>query len=107
MRTLWTAVLLCLVVPGTAWGWTEAYSWAAVPGATSYRVEKSTDSGMTWITAGTVTVPAFPYTGTESGLTLFRVSAINAQGITTRTADGLWHNEAWQLPFVPQNLLAP
>ena len=97
-------ILSVTLMPTLAGAWTETYSWGAVIGATSYTVEKSVDAGTTWTLEAAPTEPSLTYTGTEPGLTIFRVSACNANGCTLRTADGLWHNEAWALPLAPGNL---
>lgn len=98
------ALLLLFSCAGPAWAWTGVYSWTAMTGATSYKVEKSVDNQVTWTVVGTPATPAFTYTGTEAGITFFRVSACNAVGCVVRAADGLWHNEAAQLPFAPINI---
>lgn len=103
-KVVLTAAFILLAAESAS-AWTLTMSWAASTGATSYRVDKSTDNGSTWATAGTVTTPTFTYTGTEPGLVLFRVTAINAVGSNTRTADGIWHNEAFQVPLPVGQLL--
>jgi hypothetical protein len=95
-------LLLALAAPAHAW--TATYTWAPSSGATGYKVEKSSDGGATWTVVASPTSATLNYTGTETGLTLFRVSACNGAGCTVRAADGLWHNEAWQPPAVPANL---
>ena len=105
-RILTTAILLAglLGVALPAWAWTATYSWSPATGATSYKVEKTVDQGATWTLVASPTTPTYAYTGTETGLVLFRVSACNANGCTVRSADGLWHNEAWQPPSAATNL---
>jgi hypothetical protein len=96
--------LIAVVVAAPAWAWTESFSWSPVTGATSYKVEKSADTGATWTVASSPTAPAYVYTGTEPGLVLFRVSACNAIGCGVRAGTGFWHNEAWLPPPAPANL---
>jgi hypothetical protein len=106
-RGAWGALLAglaVLVAVTAAEAWTAEYSWQATAGATSYRVEKSTDQGATWVLAASPTSPALVYTGTEPGLVLFRVSACNAVSCTVRPADGLWHDESKQPPAMPASL---
>jgi len=103
---LLVSALLVFGCVAPAWAWTEVYSWSASSGATSYRVERTTDNGTTWTQIGSPTTPTFTYTGTEAGLTLFRISACNAITCVVRGGDGLWHNEVWQNPLAPSNLLA-
>ena len=89
-------LILLLLIGTPAWAWTKNYASDPVPGATLYRLEKSTDVGVTWTLAVPDSpTPAFTYTGTEPGLVLFRISAIGGAQITARPFDGLWHNEAW------------
>lgn len=97
-------LILIFIVSTPAWtmAWTKTYAVDPVPGATSYRLEKTIDLGNTWIQAGPDSpTPTFIYTGTESGLILFRISALSGTTITTRTFDGLWHNEAWVAVTTP------
>ena len=99
---IFLAALLGAATP--AWAWTATYSWAPVTGATFYKIEKTVDQGAAWTLAASPTAPTYTYTGTEPGLVLFRISACNANGCTVRSADGLWHNEAWQPPLAATNL---
>src|SRR3990172_956714 len=104
MRSWVVGTLVLLALPTPAWAWTAVYSWSPVPTATIYRIEKSVDNGVAWtVVTATLTAPTYTYTGSEAGLVLFRVSACNANGCTVRPADGLWHNEAWQVPGAPVN----
>src|SRR5258705_3413449 len=89
-------LILLLLIATPAWAWTKNYAIDPVPGATLYRLEKTVDAGVTWTTAVSDSVtPSFIYTGAETGLVLFRISAIIGSQVTTRTFDGLWHNELW------------
>lgn len=100
MLGLFLIALLLITTP--AWAWTKNYAVDPVPGASMYRLEKSLDLGVTWILAvPDSAAPAFTYNGTETGLVLFRISAINGLQVTTRTFDGLWHNEAWVVILPP------
>jgi hypothetical protein len=104
LRVILVLAILVLALARPAAAWTQSYTWSVSAGATSYKVEKSIDNGVTWTVTGTPTTPALAYTGTEPGLVLFRYSACNANACVLRPADGLWHNEAAQLPFAPVNL---
>lgn len=100
-----SAVALLLLWSASAYAWTTTYSWTSVPNASAYKIEKSVDNGATWtVVTATLTTPTFNYTGTETGLTLFRFSNCNSTGCTVRPADGHFHNEAWQPPTAPVNL---
>jgi len=74
--------------------------WNVAPGATSYKIQMSTDSGITWPTERVVSSgTAFTWLGApETGLVLFRAVAVNAQRTTIRTDAGVWYNKLWQLP---------
>jgi hypothetical protein len=81
-------------------------SWDAVAGATSYRIQMSTDQGATWtqeknVPSGTALV----WTGApDSGLLLFRAVAINSAGTSIRSDAGAWFNGSWKLPSAPGKL---
>jgi len=98
-------LLLLAVAPASAW--TELYSSAPVTGATTYVLERSVDLGETWTIVSTTTKPKHRYTGSETGLTLFRFSACNVNGCTTRAADVIGHNEAWPALVNRGNLPLP
>jgi len=104
MRRLIGGLLAVLLLAAPAWAYTEVYSWAPVTGATSYNVYKSVDSGTTWTLVASPTTPTYTYTGTETGLTLFRVAACNAQGCGLRAGDGFFHNDGWIIPLAPGGL---
>lgn len=106
MRFLF-ALALIITITSPALAWTQQYTWTADPLATTYKVEKSVDNGVTWTVAGTPATPSYTYTGTETGVVFFRVSNCNATGCTTRTYDGFWHNESWRPSGWPNNLTAP
>ena len=97
-------LLLILATHSSAQSWTAVYAWDAQAGATSYKVEKSTDNGTTWTVVASPTSPTFTYTGNEQGLVLIRVSACNANGCAVRSNDGFWHNQAWAPPGMPANV---
>jgi hypothetical protein len=75
-------------------------SWDAAVGATSYKIQMSTDQGATW--AAERVVPSgttFTWAGApDTGLVLFRAVSINAAGSAIRTDAGVWFNGAWKLP---------
>ena len=104
IRTLSIAGVLVALLTGPAWAWTATYSWTVVAGATSYKVEKSVDNGVTWVLVASPTAATLTYTGAEPGLLLLRISACNANGCTVRYGDGLWHNEVWVPPVPPSSL---
>lgn len=80
--------------------------WDAASGATSYKIQMSTDQGATWPTERTVaTGTTYTWTGApDTGLLLFRAVSINAQGAAIRTEAGVWFNNGWKLPVQPGGL---
>lgn len=75
-------------------------SWDAAVGATSYKIQMSTDGGTTWPVERTVpSGMTFTWTAApDTGLLLFRAVSINAAGQAIRTDAGVWFNGTWQLP---------
>lgn len=68
-------------VSGTTPNRSVTLTWDAVSGATSYKVEKSTDAGVTWSSAGSnPTSATLAVTGLSTGTVYFRVSTISAAG---------------------------
>lgn len=104
MRPLLLALTLLILCAVPAFAWTDQYSWDASAGATSYKVEISTDRGATWTVAGTPTTPSFTLTSTEPALVLVRVSACNASDCTVRWSSGYWHDESKMPPVQPTNV---
>ena len=93
------------VGPTQAWAADCKFSWKSVAGASGYSLEYSPDQGVTWTgkkTTGALTPDSngdvsFTYTSVpETGLMLFRISATNASGSSTRTEYGAWYNHLWK-----------
>lgn len=97
---LLTLGVIVLMFPVAAMCADVQMKWDAAPGATSYKIQMSTDSGSTWPTERTVaTGTTFTWTGApDTGLVLFRAVSVNAQGQEIRTDAGAWFNKSWQLP---------
>lgn len=89
-------------------GWTLTFSWAADPGATTYKIEKSLDL-VTWTEITTAATrpasPTFTYQGTEPGMVYFRFSNCSASGCVLRPQDGFWHNEGLRPDNWPLRIL--
>lgn len=89
-------LIICLVaiLPLTAFAAEVDLQWDPSTGATGYKLQKSTDLGVTWTTpidVGNVTV--YKYTNVEENtLVLFRASAYNAAGESIRTWSGAWYD---------------
>ena len=94
-------VLAILAFPISALCADVPMKWDAVPGAT-YKIQMSTDSGLTWPTERVVPVASgttYTWLGApDTGLVLFRAVSVNAQGSTIRTDAGVFFNRSWQLP---------
>lgn len=111
MKTLIVLAALIAAITGTAeaQAWTQPLKWDADPRATNYRVEKSVDNGASWSEAtnpaSRPATPAFTYSGSETGLVLFRVLNCNASTCAVRADAGGWHNEAWKPVTFPANLV--
>ena len=104
-RLLLLCALLLLAAP--AWAGPQVLSWDQVATATSYGVEQSVDNGATWTAvtptagptcAGTPVRCTATVTAPGTGLVLYRVSASNSVGTTTRFNAGLWVCESCAPP---------
>ena len=92
------------VTLGTRSGTTLNVSWSAATGATSYNVQSSSDSGVSWI-------PSTNVTGTTTALTIdatkdyfVRVQSVNSAGNSGWTTAAI--SRAIPLPPAPANLTA-
>lgn len=75
-------------------------SWNAAAGAASYKIQMSTDQGVTWATERPVpSGTTFTWTGAPAtGLVLFRIISVNPAGEVIRTDVGVWKNNSWKPP---------
>ncbi len=85
-------VLLFVFIVSPSFGADVVLKWDPSSGATGYKVQKSTDLGVTWSTAIDVgNVTTFTYTNVEeNALVFFRASAYNAAGESVRSWSGAW-----------------
>ncbi len=69
--------------------------WDLSPGATGYKIQRSVDLGVTWLTAVDVgNVLTYRYLNVEENvLVLFRATAYNANGESIRTWSGAWFDQ--------------
>jgi hypothetical protein len=73
--------------------------WDASPGAASYRVYQSIDSGVTWVEIDETTATEMTISGVpEDGLVLFKVSAMKGAHEAARDWSGAWY---WKPPNSP------
>lgn len=100
------SVLFVLLLVSPVVGADVNLAWDAAPGATGYKVYASTDLGITWSIARDAGNKLFYLWlgATDTGLTLFRVSAYNSQGESLRTESGAWYNGSWVLPTASKGL---
>ena len=107
MKKIILALCLCvLAFPISSRAASVNLSWDASPGATSYKIQMSTDLGVTWpvekvVPTGTTFIWA---EAPDTGLLLFRAISIGAQGQTIRTDAGVWYNGAWKPPSLSSGL---
>lgn len=95
------SVLLLVLTPVIAIGADVPLSWEPVPNATSYKVQMSTDIGLSWTQERPATGTSLLWTGApDTGLLLFRGIAIGPQGEAIRVDAGAWYNGSWSLNFV-------
>lgn len=96
----WLIALMILVFPISAMCADVPMKWDASPGATSYKIQMSTDHGVTWPTERAVaTGTTFTWLGApETGLVMFRAVAVNAQGSVIRADAGAWYDKTKALP---------
>jgi len=104
MRRLFAVLLLVLIwtlIHTFAIGADVPLSWDAVPNATSYKIQMSTDMGLTWAQERPATGTSLVWIGApDNGLLLFRGVAIGPQGEAIRVDAGGWYNGSWSLNFV-------
>jgi len=99
------AGLALLLLPNLGWAADIPLAWDSVTGADSYIVEMSTDQGQTWSESRNATNASLIWTDApDTGLLLFRVSAVNEQGQATRTESGAWYCGDWDLPDEPAGM---
>ena len=103
MMKILSLLVALLVLPLLAQAASPTLSWDPNPAeqaVTAYSVQMSTDLGKSWgaeIPAGpatTITLTNVP----DTGLVLFRVNAVNAQGKVPRTDAGAWYCGDWRVP---------
>ena len=96
-------VLIFLLIPVFCFAADITLKWDAVEGATSYKIQMSTDLGLTWVEerdAGSEIT--LIWTGApDSGLVFFRAVACNNVADTIRTWSGAFYNGDWKAPDSP------
>ena len=94
-------LFLLLLVPSVAFSADVDLKWMVAANATGYKIQMSTDNGVTWdagLDVGDVTQHL--YLGVpETGVVLFRAVSYNATGQETiRPEAGAWYNFQWVPP---------
>lgn len=106
---LMSLALMLLVTPAITTAADVTLKWDTVSGATGYKIQMSTDMGVTWLAAQDVTggtTGTFLYRAVpDSGLLLFRVGAVTPNGTVYKYHAGAWYNGSWK-PTEPIGLSA-
>lgn len=94
-------LFLLLLIPTLSLAADVPLKWMAANNATGYKIQISTDNGVTWdegLDVGDVT--QHTYVGVpETGLVLFRAVSYNESGQETeRPEAGAWYNHLWVPP---------
>ena len=97
----------------TAYGADITLEFNGHPDATSYKIQMSTDNGITWednertIQADPNVIIDISYTWMDApniGLLLFRVGSCNPIGCVFDTTMGAWYCGDWTLPGMPTEI---
>jgi len=104
-KLLFTLVFVLVFAFGvsTVFAADVSLEWDPAEGATSYKIEMSTDLGLTWAeerNAGSETTLVW-IDAPDTGLLLFRAVACNNAGEAIRTWSGAFYNGDWKLPDSP------
>ena len=92
--------LAVLLIPSFVFAADVKLDWDASAGATGYKVEMSTDLGVTWQAPILATSKPFVYPGVpEDKLILFRVSSFNAVAEATNKYAGCWYDHRQKLGY--------
>lgn len=77
--------------------------WDVEPGADTYKVELSTDLGVSWVVMDdSLTQPDYVAVVPDVGLSLLRASNCSqTAGCTLRPASGVWANPEWSALGAP------
>ena len=80
--------------------------WDKSVDATSYKIYLSSDMGVTWDAGADVgdVLEHIVLGVSDSGLVLFKVSAINAHGESVNAWSGAWYNGDWKPPETAKGL---
>jgi len=95
-KLIFALILLCA---SSAWGADVKLDWDEVPGATGYKIQMSTDMGVTWLTPVDcgMTKPYIYTNVPEDRLIMFRVSAYNAVKNALNDYGGVWYDHRMKL----------
>lgn len=106
MRTLYNILALILILTAPVFAADINLQWDPSEGATGYKIYKSLDLGVTWLTGTDVgNMTTFKILNVEENtLVLFRVSAYNQTGEAIRTEYGAWYDHRKKPPLNPTGL---
>jgi hypothetical protein len=98
--------LAIILYPFLAFGADVTMTWDVSPGATGYKVQMSTDKGVTWgVTRDAGNVTSYTWLGApNTGLLLFRATAYNAANEAIRSDAGVWYCGDWVVPGKPKGV---
>ena len=112
MRTL-ALLLALLLLPASAWGWTENYSWTNQGAGITYNVyicdwTTATTPCAAWVksNAAPLATPAYVLTDANAFQTQVEIESCNAVGCSRRTGSGFFHDASRALPLASSNLTA-
>jgi len=90
---------LSLLLVSSAWGADVKLDWDESPGASGYKIQMSTDLGVTWLApVDAQMVKPFTYTGVpEDKLVMFRISAYNSGKESLNDWGGAWYDHRKKL----------
>ena len=99
--TLIAGIMGLVMLAAVAHSAEKTVAWDAVDTAVNYRLELSTDIGVTWTVLATVEAPATQavLTVPDDTLCLMRAVAINAAGVeATNYTAGVFYHSGWVPP---------
>lgn len=92
-------IFLLLFFPALCQSAEVGMAWGPVDGASGYKVYQSVDQGKTWTELATVAEPAYDaHSVPDTGLVLFRVSAVGPSGESISREKGAWYCGDFKLP---------
>ena len=105
MKVLLITTALVLFYSSVAFSAVLPLRWDPSEGAVGYKLQTSTDLGVTWGTPIDVAgVLEFSLMVPDDTLLLIRNTSYNTFGETIRTDAGVWFNSSWSVPSSPTGI---